>query len=149
VSIDLGGEPERLARLQHANVMPIYSVHRSRRYQALCMPYFGATTLAHVFQSVRGSRSLPALGEALLTTLRGRQNTADPDEEPAPPGGAPPAPARARLARMSYVEAVLWIAARLADGLDHAHERGIVHRDLKPANVLLTDDGVPMLLDFN
>jgi len=24
-----------------------------------------------------------------------------------------------------------------------------LHRDLKPANVLLTDDGVPMLLDFN
>ena len=31
----------------------------------------------------------------------------------------------------------------------HAHERGVVHRDLKPANVLLTDDGQPMLLDFN
>src|SRR5581483_8743592 len=49
----------------------------------------------------------------------------------------------------SYVEAVLWLGARLADGLAHAHARGIVHRDLKPANVLLTDDGQPMLLDFN
>ena len=38
---------------------------------------------------------------------------------------------------------------RLADGLAHAHGRGIVHRDLKPANILLTDDGQPMLLDFN
>src|SRR5207247_8782205 len=37
----------------------------------------------------------------------------------------------------------------LADGLAHAHERGILHRDLKPANVLLTDEGQPMLLDFN
>ena len=50
---------------------------------------------------------------------------------------------------MSYVDAVLWIGARLADGLCHAHERGILHRDLKPANVLLTDEGQPMLLDFN
>jgi eukaryotic-like serine/threonine-protein kinase len=47
------------------------------------------------------------------------------------------------------VDAVLGMAAKLADGLAHAHERGIVHRDLKPANVLLTDDGQPMLLDFN
>ncbi len=31
----------------------------------------------------------------------------------------------------------------------HAHERGIIHRDLKPANILLTDDGEPMILDFN
>src|SRR5207244_1261487 len=37
----------------------------------------------------------------------------------------------------------------LADGLAHAHDRGILHRDLKPANVILTDDGRPMLVDFN
>ncbi len=53
------------------------------------------------------------------------------------------------LAGLSFVEAVLWIGARLADGLAHAHERGILHRDLKPANVLLANDGQPMLLDFN
>ena len=54
-----------------------------------------------------------------------------------------------KLEGYSYVEAVLWIASRLADGLAHAHERGIVHRDLKPANILFTDEGQPMLLDFN
>src|SRR5207245_88 len=53
------------------------------------------------------------------------------------------------LQGLSFVEAVLWIASRLADGLGHAHERGILHRDLKPANVLLTDEGQPMLLDFS
>ena len=56
---------------------------------------------------------------------------------------------RAPLEGLTYVEAVLWLAARLADGLAHAHARGIVHRDLKPANILLTDEGQPMLLDFN
>jgi tetratricopeptide (TPR) repeat protein len=53
------------------------------------------------------------------------------------------------LEKLTYVQAVLWMAARLADGLAHAHERGILHRDLKPANILLTDEGQPMLLDFN
>ncbi len=53
------------------------------------------------------------------------------------------------LEGLSYVEAALWIGARLAEGLAHAHERGVLHRDLKPANVLLTDEGQPMLLDFN
>src|SRR5204863_8129037 len=54
-----------------------------------------------------------------------------------------------RLEGLSYVEAILSLAARLVDGLVHAHDRGIFHRDLKPANVLLTDEGQPMLLDFN
>src|SRR5207302_354112 len=63
--------------------------------------------------------------------------------------GPPPADAGALGAAGDYVGAVLRLAARLADGLAHAHERGVLHRDIKPANVLLADDGQPMLLDFN
>ena len=36
----------------------------------------------------------------------------------------------------------------IADALDHAHERGVVHRDMKPANVMISDEGVPKILDF-
>ncbi len=36
----------------------------------------------------------------------------------------------------------------IVDGLDHAHERGVVHRDLKPANVMISEEGVPKILDF-
>ena len=36
----------------------------------------------------------------------------------------------------------------IVDALDHAHERGVVHRDLKPANVMISDEGVPKVLDF-
>jgi len=32
--------------------------------------------------------------------------------------------------------------------LGHLHERGIYHRDIKPGNILITDDGVPVLIDF-
>src|SRR3954454_9061000 len=47
------------------------------------------------------------------------------------------------------VYAVVDTIAQFAEALAQAHERGIVHSDIKPANVLLTDDDVPMLLDFN
>src|SRR5262249_7808720 len=92
---------------------------------------------------------------------------------PAPPGQKPPStapragataprplvesagqpvrsfPLPQQLDGRSYVDAILWLGARLAEGLAHAHERGILHRVLKPANGLMADDGQPLLLDFN
>jgi serine/threonine protein kinase/tetratricopeptide (TPR) repeat protein len=174
VSTDLFGEAQALAQLQHTNIVPIYSVHHASPYQAVCMPYFGATTLADLLESWRERRLLPASGRDLVSTLCNRKSlTRDlaeqTDNQASPAGPQPPAYSPAMpvvqplaglrkpkgtailemLGSLSYVQAVLWIATRLADGLAHAHERGILHRDLKPANVLLTDEGQPMLLDFS
>ncbi|MGH9578758.1 MAG: serine/threonine-protein kinase, partial [Terriglobales bacterium] len=40
------------------------------------------------------------------------------------------------------------IAARLADGLAYAHERGVVHRDIKPSNIMVLGDGRVKITDF-
>lgn len=161
-----GSEPQTLARLQHTNIVPIYSVHRNDTFQAVCMPYCGGVTLADVVRQLREQRRKPASGLALVETVLAHQHsspwhdteasvsiasqggrTADHSTESRP--AATVDTALHTLSGLSYVEAVLWIGSRLADGLAHAHERGILHRDLKPANVLLASDGQPMLLDFN
>ena len=166
-STDLRGEPGKMARLQHTNIMPIHSTHRYGDLQAVCMPYFGSTTLAQVLKGMRAK--FPSSGRMLVSTLFGRsqtvgsrasvsdstpllRNLASESEAAQSESAASPARSLAdleRLANMSHVGATLWIIAHVADGLAHAHERGLLHRDLKPANILLTDDGQPMLLDFN
>jgi serine/threonine protein kinase/tetratricopeptide (TPR) repeat protein len=123
LSTDLIDESHWLARLQHTNIVPIFSVHRAGPVQALCMPYLGSVTLADV-----------------LAVLRDRATAGD---------RVPPTCCLLAQRGARYVREVLRVVARLADGLAYAHERGILHQDLKPANVLLMDDGTPMLLDFN
>jgi serine/threonine protein kinase/Tfp pilus assembly protein PilF len=42
----------------------------------------------------------------------------------------------------------LSIIARIAEAVQHAHQKGIIHRDLKPGNILVTHDGQVKILDF-
>src|SRR5205085_8198633 len=112
--------------------------------QVVCMPYFGATTLADM---VVERKSPPAWGSVFGDAIDARRRSLA--SVLAGESALGDSAASSQLARMSYVDAVLWIGERLADGLAHAHEHGILHHDLKPANILLTDAGEPMLLDFN
>ena len=47
------------------------------------------------------------------------------------------------------LEEAINITCQLCDGLAKAHDAGITHRDIKPANVLMTEDGIPKLTDFD
>jgi len=40
------------------------------------------------------------------------------------------------------------LLTRMLSALGYLHDRGIYHRDIKPGNILVTNDGVPVLIDF-
>ena len=42
----------------------------------------------------------------------------------------------------------LGLFLKVCSALAFAHQNLVVHRDLKPSNILITDDGIPKLLDF-
>ncbi len=88
---------------------------------------------------------IPRLSRSIAAASRAWPRSkpeSDDDREPVQP-------ARCFLREANFVRAAVWIMARLAEGLEHAHSHGLMHRDLKPSNILIAADGTPMLLDFN
>src|SRR5262249_50857514 len=65
-------ESQTLAQLQHTHIVPIYSVHQAGPFQAFCMPYFGAATLADVVKDLRSHQALPDSGRYLLDQIAAR-----------------------------------------------------------------------------
>jgi serine/threonine protein kinase/predicted Zn-dependent protease len=134
-------EPQTLARLQHTHIVPVHSYRTdpATGLHLLCMPYFGRVTLGKLL--AEGVSPSQASGMALVEALD-RLGGVDSS-------GRGITQARQALASRSFPRAIAWWGARLAEGLQHAHDRGVLHRDVKPSNVLIAADGMPMLLDFN
>lgn len=40
------------------------------------------------------------------------------------------------------------LALGIVSGLAHAHGNGVLHRDLKPSNIVITEEGIPKIIDF-
>jgi serine/threonine protein kinase/Tfp pilus assembly protein PilF len=136
-------EADVLGRIQHRNIVPVHSVHEDTLtgMTAVCMPYVGSATLCDVLdRAFPAPDSRPTRASIILEVARELPHALDPGQ-PAPPDPI--------LQDGAYLDAIRHLGARLADALAFIHDRGIYHRDLKPSNVLLSPEGVPMLLDFN
>ena len=145
IAADHGFETQTLAQLDHPYIVRVYDQRplSERRLQLIYMQYVPGGTLADAVECVRKTPLPERSGKLLVECIDRRLNERGAD--------APPTDSRARqyLAGRSWPEAVCWLGARIAEGLEHAHSHGVLHRDLKPANVLLAADGHPRLADFN
>src|SRR5262249_50691256 len=95
-----------LARLQHTNIIPLFSEHSfpERRLRALCMPYLGGTSLSRVLDSLVPIPPADRRGRDIIHVLD-RVQAASGD--PSPIDG----PYRRQLENVSYVEAICWIGS--------------------------------------
>lgn len=132
-------EAERLGKLRHPNIVPVYRVEQDPRtgLSAVCMPYLGRATLCDLLDLAFSQRPWPRRATVILAAARAHDSPSD--EEAIDPW----------LLQGTYLDGVVRLVQQLAAALQYTHQAGIYHLDLKPSNVLLTPAGRPMLLDFN
>ena len=132
------GEAERICRLDHDNIVPIYYVRRDEEtgLTAICMPFESRYTLVDVLDEAFKTGGPPAQLDDVCRQLF-RDEFSDKLDRAGSAGAT------------GYVEDILRLGRHLADALAHSHAKRIYHFDLKPSNVLIKHDGLPWLIDFN
>jgi serine/threonine protein kinase len=144
VSANRSAEARTLASLEHAHIVQVHSetIVPGGRLRLLCMQFVPGTTLEEVIRFLSNIDRSKWSGQSILDAV---------DALAKHPAMFDPASGRDReqLGRSSYVEAVCWIGARVAEALSHAHGQGVLHRDIKPSNILINRFGRPLLADFN
>lgn len=122
-----------LGKLNHPNVVPVHSVGVETRTGLawICMPFLGRHTLHHALTCDAKNRS-PSIASSLHMPL---------GEESSGKGSW--------QQNKSGEEDVAKMFSQLADGLAYVHAKGLLHGDLKPSNILLADNGIAVLIDFN
>jgi ABC-type phosphate/phosphonate transport system substrate-binding protein/tRNA A-37 threonylcarbamoyl transferase component Bud32 len=111
-------EAEAAAKLDHANIVPIYEVGEHEANPFLVMRLVEGVSLAERLHHLALSGALDSSPGAAVAKTRAPQ---------------------VKIARLM---------ATVARAVHYAHERGVLHRDLKPSNILLDQDGNPHLTDF-
>lgn len=155
------GESQKLAKLQHSNIVPLYSTQNVEGFFILCMPFLGSITLRDAIQfakqkSIHHSQSQMLSGAELVHAVevdRQRLQSSNREvnqflslESDHEIGRRPPLE---KWLPLNSIQTVVRVAIDMVSGLEYAHGKNLLHGDIKPANVLLGFDGSIMLLDFN
>src|SRR5262245_6257625 len=119
-------EAAAAARLDHANIVPIYEIGEHDGQHYFSMKLMEGGTLAE--KTLCRSRREEALTSNPKSEIRNLKLTEPPHVS-------------------SYREAAL-LMEKVARAVHYAHQRGILHRDLKPTNILLDAVGEPHVSDF-
>jgi serine/threonine protein kinase len=137
-------EAKTIAKFSHPNIVPIYSISEEKGVNYISMGYISGIPLKKLIeqlQSNKQSRRLKALAIKEMLQKHSAEECNISQKSIAIKRGL-------KFWEKSYFKFIATICAEVADALNYAHQNRIIHGDLKPSNILLTNEAIPMVVDF-
>jgi len=128
-------EGRAIAKLQHKGIVPVHLIGEHDGLFYIAMQYVEGLPLSKLINYAK-EHKLRSLDPDQVKDLI----AAELPEEERPSVVAP--------AGNNWVEMACHIIMSVGEALEFAHGQNILHRDIKPSNIILTKDGLPVLLDF-
>jgi serine/threonine protein kinase len=143
-------EAAATARLEHANIIPIYQVGRERNCCYFAMRYVEATSAAQWINDLR----LAETSAGRLAACSAPATNVEPCSRVGRPanvcanGGSTVSAALPRFGEPGYFASIAGIMIQVALALEHTHNHGMIHCDIKPSNILISTTCHAWLIDF-
>ena len=146
-------EAQAAARLNHANVVPVYAQGEHDGSYFYAMRLVEGVPLDTAIKSRPELLSSSFASSATSISSAAAQPTSRPgsaSEEGSPPVDETESDRRATTDDRTTDDFrhLATLIAGVAEGLAHAHENGVVHRDIKPNNLILGDGPRLFITDF-
>lgn len=137
-------EAKIIAKFNHPNVVPIYSISDEKGVFYIAMGYISGLSLKSVVEILKINKEPGKLKATVIKEIL----QVPPAEKQDISQKSITLKRGFKFWGMPYFKFVATIGAEIADALSYAHQNGIVHGDLKPSNILLTNEAIPMVVDF-
>ena len=129
-------EAQTIAKLRHANIVPIFRFGRHEDYAYYVMQYVESVNLGHIIGALSERQQVSPAQE--IRDEVGDSASGDVTAKPADRKG---------LKQDSW-KAFARIGLQVAQALRHAHRKGVLHNDVKPGNLLVDASGKVFVTDF-
>lgn len=135
-------EAQTIARLRHANIVPIFKFGRHDDYAYYVMQYVESVNLGHIIAALSERKQVsPAL------EIRNELDSSG-DALESPSAESANAQAERKGLKHDSWKAFARIGLQVAQALRHAHRKGMLHNDVKPGNLLIDASGKVFVTDF-
>ncbi len=134
-------EAKLIAKFNHPNIVPVYSINQEKGLYYIAMGYIDGPSLKQTIEVLPKDKQTHKLKAIDIKNITGIKNQKTSEQNIT-------LKRKPEFWDKSYFQFVAAMGSEIAAALSYAHENSIIHGDLKPSNILLTNEAIPMVVDF-